>query len=323
MTLGTSTKIRSGDFSGGFYSSKFAKQLRNNLPKSLIDSSERKTLYKALSKRSSGGLTKQETEGALREVMNNPRDNISRNEALKTKKHLEQITGYKNLNWSSAAAQKNSRPSKTYTESGTGGLSPEKIIKKYRNLNRAREQAEKMARQQKSIAHNPQPPNTIQPRQSLIKHFTSLFTKNNKSIPMPATNTLPSDSSAAPAPAASTTQTAAAPTTTPQTAPRLKTTPQTQAEPSPDPSSKSSLYSIVILLADRQSSSRQVNEILSDFSHLFLGRFGIPLSRECVEKCSSVISLIAESNPEEIEKLKSALDPVPAVVIKITQLPHV
>lgn len=140
---------------------------------------------------------------------------------------------------------------------------------------------------------------------------------------MPATNTLPSDSSAAPAPAASTTQTAAAPTTTPQTAPRLKTTPQTQAEPSPDPSSKSSLYSIVILLADRQSSSRQVNEILSDFSHLFLGRFGIPLSRECVEKCSSVISLIAESNPEEIEKLKSALDPVPAVVIKITQLPHV
>jgi|AntAceMinimDraft_10_1070366.scaffolds.fasta_scaffold156842_1 hypothetical protein len=108
--FGSPTKVPGRDFRGGYRHSRLGKKLRS-IPKGIINDAERRTVYDALNKRGreGGGLTRLETQGAIREMINNKSDNISRSEARHLKKHLGKITGYSNLKSSGQVTERYSR----------------------------------------------------------------------------------------------------------------------------------------------------------------------------------------------------------------------
>jgi hypothetical protein len=112
MFFSTSKKVFKKAFKGGLHGSKIGKQLKS-IPKNVLNSRERKTLYKTLEKRGkSDGLTRGEVEGALRELAKSRKDNISKKEVKQIKNKLGEITGYGNLSANSARARKDLREMK-------------------------------------------------------------------------------------------------------------------------------------------------------------------------------------------------------------------
>lgn len=110
--FGNPIKVKSHAFRGGFRYSKIGKKLRT-IPKELLSSSKKRELYETLAKRKRGGLTKYETQGVIRELIDNKDDSISRSKAIKLKKHLEKITGYEELSYSDDMAYRYSHVDKS------------------------------------------------------------------------------------------------------------------------------------------------------------------------------------------------------------------
>jgi putative iron-only hydrogenase system regulator len=69
---------------------------------------------------------------------------------------------------------------------------------------------------------------------------------------------------------------------------------------------------IAIIVKDRKSSSSKVNEILTEYGEMIIGRMGVPYR----EKKVNVISLIVEANTDQIGALTGKLGMVPQVEVK-------
>ncbi|ADL07772.1 TM1266 family iron-only hydrogenase system putative regulator [Thermosediminibacter oceani] len=67
-----------------------------------------------------------------------------------------------------------------------------------------------------------------------------------------------------------------------------------------------------IIVFDRENSAAKVNEILSKFSDLIIGRMGIPYR----ERGISVIALIVDATTDELGALTGQLGRVPGVKVK-------
>ena len=67
-----------------------------------------------------------------------------------------------------------------------------------------------------------------------------------------------------------------------------------------------------IVIFHREESAKKVNEILSDFAHIIVGRMGIPYK----EKGISVISLIVDGTTDEIGALTGKLGGISAVKVR-------
>ena len=60
---------------------------------------------------------------------------------------------------------------------------------------------------------------------------------------------------------------------------------------------------VAILVEDRKDAVPKVNEILSDFGNIIIGRIGLP----CREKDVSIISIIVEGTTDEVGALTGKL----------------
>lgn len=69
---------------------------------------------------------------------------------------------------------------------------------------------------------------------------------------------------------------------------------------------------IIGIVIDDLNSSEQVNAVLHDYSHLFLGRMGIP----CRERKVSVITIIVNGTNDEISALTGKLGRIKDVNVK-------
>ncbi len=69
---------------------------------------------------------------------------------------------------------------------------------------------------------------------------------------------------------------------------------------------------IIGIVIDDLDSSEQVNLILHEYAHLFLGRMGIP----CRERGVSVITLIVDGTNDEISALTGKIGRVSGVSVK-------
>ncbi|MBT8764113.1 iron-only hydrogenase system regulator [Desulfohalobiaceae bacterium Ax17] len=69
---------------------------------------------------------------------------------------------------------------------------------------------------------------------------------------------------------------------------------------------------IAIIVKDRKSSSSKVNEILTEYGEMIIGRMGVPYR----EKKVNVISLIVEANTDQIGALTGKLGMIPQVEVK-------
>lgn len=69
---------------------------------------------------------------------------------------------------------------------------------------------------------------------------------------------------------------------------------------------------IGIIISDRQSAARKVQEILSEQGECILGRMGIPAA----EKGLSVITLIVEASTDQVGAMTGKLGRIPGVTVK-------
>jgi hypothetical protein len=78
------------------------------------------------------------------------------------------------------------------------------------------------------------------------------------------------------------------------------------------------LYSVNILILDRDRKATEVNRLLTEFGHLFSGRMGLPLARRCQGKCASVVTLIAQATKPELTEFHQKARAIQGIVLKIT-----
>ena len=81
-------------------------------------------------------------------------------------------------------------------------------------------------------------------------------------------------------------------------------------------SAKKHLATITILVKDRQSHSRDVNQLLTDNGHLIMARLGVNVQKSCVEHCTGLITLAIEGEVKEIRDLTKALDGLYGIIAK-------
>lgn len=404
--FGTPAKVKAKEFRGGFRYSKIGRKL-STIPKDMLNRSKRETLFKALDKRKSHGLTKHETEGVIRELMENKSDNITRDKARKLKSYLEDITGYQKLDTAGELAYRYSRVDDTgrivgrdYAKQIEGqkplapvaamppspslasppNLPPEEPAPSSRvlappagshtaavrpdvlyqssadqdevlpdsNIDRARQELPK-SELAESIPDpppselpesdppsEPQPPTILEPMISEAPALEPISTSQPATIPedqdAPVENQ--GDSMDANRDVSQTAAGFYVKQRTPFTnIPNANNTNSTNANPMTNPSttpasagsmadlSRKSFTTISLLVTDRQKSSQPINEVLTEFGHLFWGRFGLPLTHGCTENCASLMILVANASDEEIQSLLTKLSPLEGVIVKTTKLP--
>lgn len=69
---------------------------------------------------------------------------------------------------------------------------------------------------------------------------------------------------------------------------------------------------VVGIVVDNYDSTEKVNSILHDFSHLIVGRMGIPYR----ERDMSVISLIVDGTSDDISAMTGKLGKLPGINVK-------
>lgn len=68
-----------------------------------------------------------------------------------------------------------------------------------------------------------------------------------------------------------------------------------------------------IVLNNREETARKVNDILSGFGNIIVGRMGIPYK----ERGISVISIIVDGTNDEIGALTGKLGNIPGIKVKV------
>ncbi|PLX22145.1 hypothetical protein C0584_00115 [Candidatus Parcubacteria bacterium] len=76
------------------------------------------------------------------------------------------------------------------------------------------------------------------------------------------------------------------------------------------------LATITILIKDRQSHAKDVNQLLTDNGHLIMARLGVNVQKSCVEHCTGLITIAVEATATEISRLTKELDDLYGIVAK-------
>lgn len=97
--------------------------------------------------------------------------------------------------------------------------------------------------------------------------------------------------------------------------------PNTNPMSEPAPAEHKILAIVSVLVSDRQKNSAPVNEIITTNGHLFLGRMGLPLTRNCTGECTSVIVLVVEAPQTELNSFLDKFTPIEGVVAKAIVMP--
>ena len=79
---------------------------------------------------------------------------------------------------------------------------------------------------------------------------------------------------------------------------------------------KKHLATITILVKDRQTHAKDVQQILTDSGHLIMARLGVNARKSCVEHCTGLITVAVEGTVGEIRDLAGQLDRLYGIVAK-------
>lgn len=71
---------------------------------------------------------------------------------------------------------------------------------------------------------------------------------------------------------------------------------------------------IAIIIKNRENSAGKVNDVLTKFGHIVLGRMGIPYN----ERDLNIVTLIVDATTDEIGSLTGKLGQIPDVTVKST-----
>ncbi|MDZ7317041.1 MAG: iron-only hydrogenase system regulator [candidate division KSB1 bacterium] len=69
---------------------------------------------------------------------------------------------------------------------------------------------------------------------------------------------------------------------------------------------------VAIIVEDPEAAYHQLNAILHDYSHIIIGRMGLPYR----ERKLSIISLIVDGNTDQVGALTGRIGQLPSVTVK-------
>ena len=76
------------------------------------------------------------------------------------------------------------------------------------------------------------------------------------------------------------------------------------------------LGTITILIKNRQTHAKDVQNILTDNGHMVMARLGVNVQKSCVENCTGLIAVAVEGTVKEINDLAKKLDDLYGIVAK-------
>jgi metal-responsive CopG/Arc/MetJ family transcriptional regulator len=79
---------------------------------------------------------------------------------------------------------------------------------------------------------------------------------------------------------------------------------------------KKHLATITILIKDRQTHAKDVQEILTENGHFIMARLGVNVQRSCITNCTGLISVAVEGTAKQINDLAKKLDSLYGIVAK-------
>ncbi len=68
------------------------------------------------------------------------------------------------------------------------------------------------------------------------------------------------------------------------------------------------------MVKDRQTHSRDVQEILTKHGHIIMSRMGVNVQRSCVKNCTGLITVAVEGTAKQINDLTKKLDKLYGIV---------
>jgi putative iron-only hydrogenase system regulator len=79
---------------------------------------------------------------------------------------------------------------------------------------------------------------------------------------------------------------------------------------------KKHLATITIMVKDRQSHAKDVQEILTEHGHMVMARLGVNVQRQCIDHCTGLITVAVEGTAREITQLTEKLDNLYGIVAR-------
>jgi putative iron-only hydrogenase system regulator len=79
---------------------------------------------------------------------------------------------------------------------------------------------------------------------------------------------------------------------------------------------KKQLATITILVKDRQSNAKQVNEILTEYGHIIISRLGVNLNRACVDNCTALIVVVVDAPVKDIKDMTKKINKLYGICAK-------
>jgi len=81
---------------------------------------------------------------------------------------------------------------------------------------------------------------------------------------------------------------------------------------------KHHLGTITILVKDRHTNAKSVNQVLTEHGQIIVARLGVNVSRTCIKDCTGMITVAVEGTAKDINALNKELDELYGVVAKKT-----
>jgi len=81
--------------------------------------------------------------------------------------------------------------------------------------------------------------------------------------------------------------------------------------------SKVHLAVISILVEDRQTNAKEMNQLLTDHGHLIMSRLGVNVQPACLKSCTGILALAVKGTAEEIKDLTKKLDGLYGIIAKV------
>jgi len=79
---------------------------------------------------------------------------------------------------------------------------------------------------------------------------------------------------------------------------------------------KKHLATITVLIKDRQTNAKEMNQLLTDHGHIIMARLGVNVQRACIEHCTGLITVTIEATAKEINDLTRKLNQLYGIVAK-------
>ena len=74
---------------------------------------------------------------------------------------------------------------------------------------------------------------------------------------------------------------------------------------------------ISILVEDRQSNAKEMNQLLTDHGHLIMSRLGVNVQPACIKSCTGLLALAVKGTVAEIKDLTKKLNYLYGMVAKV------